>query len=103
MTDAVHTKTGRGCRGEKGEYDECEKDVRVHAFAAIHDKGTTAAQFPIESVYKTHAREQVPLYMELDAMKRVEADTKEGASRWSGRGLRGTRSEAERVGARQGT
>ena len=51
-------------------------------------------------MYKTHAREQVPLYMELDAMKRVEADTKEGASRWSGRGLRGTRSEAERVGAR---
>jgi hypothetical protein len=51
-------------------------------------------------VSKTHAREQVPLYMELDAMKRVEADTKEGASRWSGRGLRGTRSEAERVGAR---
>ena len=32
-------------------------------------------------------------------MERVEADTKEGARMESGRGLRGTRSEAERVGA----
>ena len=42
-------------------------------------------------------RTRMNKYMDLDAMERVEADTKEGASRGSGRGLRGTRSKAERV------